>query len=222
MMKLVTYAWLMLTFAVFAQHEFKPLPYAYDALEPYIDAATMQVHYEKHHKGYYNNFIASFDKYPELKKMSMLEIFKSIDKYDAVVRNNGGGYWNHEFFWECMWPGGKPLADNEFKALLVKTFGSEENFRKEFKQKGLSLFGSGWVWLILDEKKQLRIVTTPNQDNPLMNLSAEKGIPLLGLDVWEHAYYLKYQNRRSDYIDAFFHVINWDKVVENFYKAIQQ
>jgi Fe-Mn family superoxide dismutase len=218
-MKKVFFLFIVAVLGLSAQHEFKPLPYAYDALEPYIDAQTMQIHYEKHHKNYYNNFISCYEKFPELKQMSMIEIFKNIEKFGPKVRNNGGGYWNHEFFWDCMIPGGKAIPTGEFSALFLKTFGTLEDFKKEFKEKALNLFGSGWVWLILDKNKQLKIVTTPNQDNPYMNISSEQGIPLLALDLWEHAYYLKYQNRRGDYIDNFFNVINWEKVAENYKSA---
>lgn len=220
-MKRLFVFFLGLWIASHAQHEFKPLPYSFDALEPYIDAQTMQLHYDKHHRGYYNNFIAAYKTFPELEKMSMEEIFKNIQKYDVKVRNNGGGYWNHEFFWNCMIPGGRPLPEGKFSQELLKQWASLDNFKKEFKDAALSVFGSGWAWLIVDKEKKLRITTTPNQDNPLMSVASVQGYPVLGIDVWEHAYYLKYQNRRADYIDNFFNVINWEQVARNYERVSQ-
>ena len=199
-------------------HKFKALPYAYDGLEPYIDAQTMELHYDKHHRGYYNKFIAAIDDNDELTSSSMPDIFANISEYGPAIRNNGGGYWNHEFFWESMIPGGAGLPDGDFKNKITEDFGSLENFLAEFKNAGLSRFGSGWVWLIV-QRGDLLITSTANQDNPLMNTAEAVGTPLLALDVWEHAYYLKYQNKRGDYIDNFFKVINWIKVSERYYAA---
>lgn len=207
--------------AMSQMHQFKELPYAYDALEPYIDSTTMKVHYEKHHRGYYNKFINGIEKHEELQTMEMIDIFANISKYEPVIRNNGGGYWNHEFFWESMTPGGSEIPEGAFKDAFMKAFKSMDNFKKEFKDKALTLFGSGWVWLILNENKELQIVQTANQDNPLMDVAKIKGIPLLGLDVWEHAYYLKYQNNRGTYIDNFFNLIDWEKVNERYDAAIK-
>ncbi|MCX7696360.1 MAG: superoxide dismutase [Bacteroidales bacterium] len=217
-MKITTIFFVILYLLGSSQHEFKPLPYAYDALEPYIDAQTMQLHYDKHHRSYYNNFISTFKTFPELEKMSMEEVFSNINKYDVKVRNNGGGFWNHEFFWNCMISGGRPLPDGEFAKIFLKQWGSMDNFKKEFKEAALSVFGSGWAWLIVDKDKKLKITTTPNQDNPLMSVVSDRGYPILGLDVWEHAYYLKYQNRRAEYVENFFNVINWEQVVRNYEK----
>ncbi|PKP01064.1 MAG: superoxide dismutase [Bacteroidetes bacterium HGW-Bacteroidetes-6] len=201
-------------------HVFKPLPYGYDALEPYIDAQTMEIHYSRHHQGYYNKFMATIKGNAFLERASMADIFARIDEFPDAVRNNGGGYWNHEFFWEGMTNGGKPLPDGELKNRIVKQYGSFEEFVSAFSESALSVFGSGWTWLIADENG-LQIVNTANQDNPLMNTAVQKGIPLLALDVWEHAYYLKYQNKRSDYIANFLKVVDWQKV-DARYRAAQK
>lgn len=199
-------------------HVFKPLPYAYDALEPYIDAQTMEIHYSKHHQGYYNKFMAAIKGNDFLETASMPEIFTRIDEFPEAVRNNGGGYWNHEFFWEGMTSGGKPLPDGELKNLIVKQYGSFEEFVSVFSKSATSVFGSGWTWLIVNNGG-LQIVNTVNQDNPLMNTAVQKGIPLLALDVWEHAYYLKYQNKRGDYIANFLKVVDWQKIDERYRSA---
>ena len=189
------------------------LPYAYDALEPHIDARTMEIHHTKHHQAYVNNLNAAIDKAPELKNKSLDELMRGINSVpEAVrtaVRNNGGGHWNHSMFWELMGAnkGGEPkgkLAD-----AIAKAFGDFSKFKEQFAAAGGSRFGSGWAWLINDGGK-LSITSTPNQDNPLMDGKT----PILGLDVWEHAYYLKYQNRRPDYIAAWWNVVNWDAVAE--------
>lgn len=196
-------------------HEFKPLPYATDALEPYIDSKTMDIHYNKHHRGYYDKFMAAIADNEFLKTASMPEIFARMNEFSPAVRNNGGGYWNHEFFWESMSSDGGAMPEGKLKEAIISQFGSLEKFQIEFKSAGLGLFGSGWVWLIAEDGK-LKIVTTPNQDNPLMNVAVGQIRPLLALDVWEHAYYLKYQNRRADYIDGFFQIINWKMVDKRF------
>lgn len=196
-------------------HVFKPLPYAYNALEPYIDAKTMEVHYTKHHQGYFDKFMAAIKGNSMAESLSMIEIMARMNDFSAAVRNNGGGYWNHEFFWESMTPGGSLMPEGAFKTKLLAQFGSMEKFLEEFKNAGLSLFGSGWVWLV-QEKGSLKIVSTPNQDNPLMNVQAGTIIPLLALDVWEHAYYLKHQNKRGSYIDDFFRVVDWVTVSKRF------
>lgn len=206
--------------AMSQNHSFKALPYSYDALEPYIDAQTMEVHYDKHHRAYYNNFIKAIEGNNELQNSSMHEIFAKISDYSDAVRNNGGGYWNHDFFWESMTPGGAELAEGNLMNKIMTEFGSLENFQAEFKKAALARFGSGWAWLILQDGK-LKICSTPNQDNPLMNVVENKGTPLLALDVWEHAYYLKYQNKRGEYIDNFFKVVNWAKVSERYEAAIK-
>ena len=190
------------------------LPYAFDALEPHIDATTMQIHHGKHHQTYVNNLNAAIEKAPELAGKSLDDLMSGIDKVpEAVrtaVRNNGGGHWNHSLFWEIMSPsGGEPtgtLAD-----ALQDSFGGLARFKEQWATAGTGRFGSGWVWLLNDGGK-LSIMSTPNQDNPLM----EGKTPILGVDVWEHAYYLKYQNRRPDYIAAWWNVVNWDEVSRRF------
>ena len=185
------------------------LPYAYDALEPYIDAMTMEIHYSRHHAGYTANLNKAAADEGILKK-SIEEILKSVSKYSASVRNNGGGFYNHNLFWEVMKPGGG-MPKGVLKKKIDNTFGSFDAFKTQFSQKAATVFGSGWAWLI-EQKGSLIITSTPNQDNPLMDVVAEKGHPLLALDVWEHAYYLKYQNRRADYIGSFWNVVNWEYV----------
>jgi Fe-Mn family superoxide dismutase len=191
------------------------LPYAANALEPHIDAKTMEIHHGKHHNAYVtnlNNAIAGTD----AEKLSLEEINKNISKYPVAVRNNGGGHYNHSLFWTILGPnaGGAPtgaLAD-----AINATFGNFDEFKTKFAAAAAGRFGSGWAWLIVDGSKKLQITSTPNQDNPLMDVADVKGTPILGLDVWEHAYYLHYQNRRPDYITAFWNVINWSEVAKRF------
>ncbi|HQJ59016.1 MAG TPA: superoxide dismutase [Bacteroidales bacterium] len=222
MKKLIVIITILLSSKLIGQNfEFKPLPYAYDALEPFIDAKTMEIHYSKHHKTYYENFINSV-KGTKAENMSIEEIFSNVETLPTAVRNNGGGYWNHQFFWNIMAPQGKPLADKKLKNAINKSFGSFDSFKEQFKKSALSLFGSGWIWLIVDENKNLQIINTPNQDNPLMSIAPTKGIPILAIDIWEHAYYLKYQNRRSEYIDNWFQVINWEEVAKLYHQAIDK
>jgi Fe-Mn family superoxide dismutase len=206
--------------------EFQPLPYGYDALEPYIDKLTLEIHYSKHHRAYYDNFIKAI-KGTEVEFMDIMNIFKHISDYPDAIRNNGGGYFNHTFYWESMKANGGELPTGKLSEALVKTFGSFEEFRKQFSDAGKTRFGSGWAWLCMDDKGVLFVCSTPNQDNPLMDLPNEqtgiaerKGIPLLTMDVWEHAYYLKYQNRRPDYIDAFWNIINWEEVGKRYENAL--
>lgn len=196
--------------------ELPELPYAYDALEPHIDARTMEIHHTKHHNTYttnLNNAIAG----TELEGKSIEEILKSCADKPAV-RNNGGGYWNHNLFWEIMGPnkGGNPSG--ELAEAIDKDFGSFEAFKDEFAKAATTRFGSGWAWLCVTEGGKLEVCSTPNQDNPLMGEGC-KGTAILGLDVWEHAYYLNYQNRRPDYINAFFNVVNWDVVAKKYAEA---
>jgi superoxide dismutase, Fe-Mn family len=200
--------------------EFKPLPYAYDALEPYIDKQTVEIHYSKHHKAYYDNFMNAI-KGTEMEKMDMPDIFKNISKYPVAVRNNGGGYFNHTFYWESMKANGGGQPSGKLSEAISKTFGSFDEFKKQFSEAGKTRFGSGWAWLCMDDKGNLFICSTPNQDNPFMDLAEKKGIPLLTIDVWEHAYYLKYQNKRADYIDAFWNLINWEEVTTRYEKALK-
>lgn len=191
-----------------------PLPFAPDALEPHIDATTMQIHHDKHHQAYVDNLnkaIAGTDH----EKKSLEELLAGAGKISAAVRNNGGGHWNHSFFWETLSPKaeGKPVGN--LADLISSTFGSFDTFKEKFNNAGMTRFGSGWAWLTLKSGK-LEISSTPNQDNPLMDVAEIKGSPILGVDVWEHAYYLKYQNRRAEYLNAFWNVINWSKVAERF------
>ena len=197
--------------------ELPKLPYALSALEPHIDAKTMEIHHGKHHQAYVtnlNNAIAGTD----AEKMSIEDICKNISKFGAPVRNNGGGHYNHSLFWTIMAPnaGGSPTGD--LADAINSTFGSLDKLKEEFNKAAVSRFGSGWAWLIVHDGK-LIITSTPNQDNPLMDIAEVKGTPILGLDVWEHAYYLNYQNRRPDYASAFWNVINWNEVASLYLKA---
>lgn len=193
--------------------ELPKLPYAFDALEPHIDAKTMEIHHGKHHAGYTNNLNAAIEG-TDLAGLSIEEILKKgMDK--PAVRNNGGGYYNHNLFWEVMSPNGGGEPKGELGEAITKTFGSFEAFKDTFSKAAATRFGSGWAWLVVKDGK-LEVCSTPNQDNPLMPDVGCEGTPILGLDVWEHAYYLNYQNRRPDYINAFFNVVNWDKVAELF------
>jgi superoxide dismutase, Fe-Mn family len=191
------------------------LPYAYDALEPHIDAKTMEIHHSRHHNAYVNNFNSALK---DGEKRSLEEIMKSISSFSEAVRNNGGGHYNHSLFWEIMSPkgGGKPSGD--LLRAINGSFDSFDKFREQFSYQASSRFGSGWAWLLVKDGK-LVVSSTPNQDNPLMDIAEVRGTPILGLDVWEHAYYLKYQNRRGDYISQFWEVVNWDAVAERLQKA---
>ena len=196
--------------------QFPALPYAYDALEPYIDARTMEIHYDRHHRGYYNNLLNAIKGKP-LESMAIEDILKNVSSHGDAVRNNGGGYYNHTLFWNNM---GKGLASpsSDMVKALESAFGSFDSFKDTFGNAAKTRFGSGWAWLYMTPDKKLAVASTPNQDNTLMDLSPVKGSPLLGLDVWEHAYYLKYQNKRPDYVEAFWNVVNWQEV-EKRYKA---
>lgn len=193
--------------------ELPNLPYAFDALEPHIDARTMEIHHDKHHAGYTNNLNAAIEG-TELANASIEEILKT-GVGNPAVRNNGGGYYNHNLFWEVMSPNGGGQPSGELAQAIDEAFGSFESFKDQFSKAAATRFGSGWAWLIKKDGK-LEVTSTPNQDNPLMPVAEVQGTPLLGLDVWEHAYYLNYQNRRPDYINAFFNVVNWGKVAELF------
>ena len=198
--------------------EFKALAYAYDALEPYIDKMTMEIHYSRHHRAYYDNFLKAISGTP-LEEKNLTEIFYEMSKYPAGVRNNGGGYYNHELYWDNMTPNGTAMSTG-FMNQLIKQFGSVEKFKEDFANAGMTRFGSGWAWLSVDADNELFISSTANQDNPLMDIAEKRGTPLLAMDVWEHAYYLKYQNKRVDYISAFWNVINWKVVEERYNKAM--
>lgn len=197
-------------------HELPPLPYGFDALEPYIDERTMQVHHGKHHQGYVNKLNAALEKYPELQAKSVEELLSDLDAVPedirTTVRNNGGGHANHSQFWPAMKPGGGGEPQGALADAINATFGSFESFKEEFSKAAATRFGSGWAWLCLDGAGKLVVTSTPNQDNPVT-----QGLkPILGLDVWEHAYYLSYQNRRPDYIAAWWNVVNWDEVAARY------
>jgi Fe-Mn family superoxide dismutase len=197
--------------------ELPALPYAYDALEPYIDKMTMEIHHTKHHNAYVTNLNKAVEG-TEMEGKSLEDLMANISKYPVAVRNNGGGHWNHSMFWTLMKKGGGgeptgPLAD-----AIKSSFGSFADFKTQFSNAGATRFGSGWAWLIKQSGK-LVVTSTPNQDNPLMDVADVKGTPLLGLDVWEHAYYLKYQNRRPEYIENWWNVVNWAEVAKRFAEA---
>lgn len=199
-------------------YEQQPLPYKYNALEPAIDAATMELHYSKHAASYAKNLAEAVSaEGVDKQEKKLTEILSKISRYSDKMRNNGGGHYNHEFFWKSM---KAPMENNMPAGALLdainRDFGSVEAFKTQFADAAKTRFGSGWAWLIIDKKGRLKVTSTPNQDNPIMNVVDERGTPLLGLDVWEHAYYLKYQNKRPDYITAWWSVVNWNVVAERF------
>ncbi len=199
-------------------HQLPPLPYDYAALEPHIDAQTMQIHHDKHHAAYVNNLNAALEKAPELADKPVEELISNLDSVPeairAAVRNNGGGHLNHTLFWDIMTPGGASQPSGELLGAIEASFGSLEDFKTQFNDAGVKRFGSGWVWLVKDASGKLSLTSTPNQDNPI----SEGQTPILGNDVWEHAYYLKYQNLRPKYLEAWWNVVNWDKVAQNYAK----
>jgi superoxide dismutase, Fe-Mn family len=197
--------------------ELPALPYASDALEPNIDKATMEIHHDKHHAAYVTNLNKALEGKED--GSSIEEICKNISKYPVAVRNNGGGHFNHSLFWTVMAPNAGGTPTGELAAAIDAAFGSFEDFKTAFSQAGITRFGSGWAWLIVTADGKLAVSSTPNQDNPLMDVADVKGTPILGMDVWEHAYYLKYQNRRPDYVASFFNVINWTEVARLFAAA---
>ncbi len=199
--------------------QFPSLPYAYDALEPNIDAMTMEIHYTRHHKAYFDNLMAAV-KDTEMADMPFGELLKNISKFPVAVRNNGGGHFNHSLFWNIMSANGGGKPQGELAEAINKAFGSFEAMQEKFNTAAKTRFGSGWAWLCVKSDKSLEICSTPNQDNPLMDVSECGGTPILGLDVWEHAYYLKYQNKRPDYVGAFWNVVNWEEVSKNYANAI--
>jgi Fe-Mn family superoxide dismutase len=200
----------------FGQFKLPALGFKYNALEPYIDSTTMYIHYNFHHAAYVNNLNKVLEKYPELYKKDILELIQNINVLPAdiqtAVRNNGGGYYNHSLFWTMLAPYGSTKISPDLEKLLVNNFGSIDAFKAEFEKAAVGRFGSGWVWLIKEPSGKLRIISTANQDNPLMPMAEVKGKPVLTLDVWEHAYYLKYQNKRAAYAKAFWNVVNWTEV----------
>lgn len=199
-----------------------PLPYAPEALEPYIDAETMNIHHGRHHKAYVDNLNAQVANFPELAGMSLEAMQASISKYNVAVRNNGGGHYNHSVFWQMLAPagkGGEPSA--ALAAAIERRFGSLDAMKAEVNRAAAGQFGSGWAWLIVGADGELAVTATANQDNPLMDVVPVRGTPVLGVDVWEHAYYLKYQNRRAAYLDAWWSVVNWQEVNRRYEAATQ-
>lgn len=194
------------------------LPYAFNALEPHIDARTMEIHHGKHHNAYVTNLNNAVAGKPE-EKLSIEEICKSISKYPAAVRNNGGGHYNHSLFWNIMAPGAGGKPSGALSDAINSAFGNFDEFKTKFATAGATRFGSGWAWLIVGSDGKLQVSSTPNQDNPLMDVADVKGTPILGCDVWEHAYYLNYQNRRPDYITAWWNVVNWNEVAKRLAAA---
>jgi Fe-Mn family superoxide dismutase len=198
------------------------LPYEFSALEPYIDTQTMEIHHGKHHAAYVNNLNTALSNYPDLQNKTLEELIRDINALpkdiQSAVRNNGGGHWNHAFFWEILQPKAPQAPVGALAQAIEKRFGSFARFKEEFTKAATTRFGSGWAWLIFTQS-DLQVFSTPNQDNPLMNIAEMQGAPILGLDVWEHAYYLKYQNRRPEYISAFWNIINWEKANAHYEKA---
>ena len=192
----------------------KPLPFAMDAISNFVDATTMQHHYTKHAATYCKNLNEAYTQELGLRDRSLDKILHKISKYSIKMRNNAGGHFNHEFFWQCITPTNSKTPKAKTLALINSSFNSVDNFKQQFSDAAKQRFGSGWAWLVIDKKGKLAVGSTPNQDNPLMNVSTLRGKPLLALDVWEHAYYLKYQNKRADYISNFWQHINWDFVEE--------
>lgn len=199
-------------------HELPKLPYAYDALEPHIDAKTMEIHHSKHHGGYVSKLNAAIEGTDDA-KASLEDLMKNVSKKSTAIRNNGGGHYNHSLFWSIMSPNGGGTPSGDLAEAINSTFGSFDAFKDEFSKAAATRFGSGWAWLCLNTSGKLCVCSSPNQDNPLMDVAECPGTPLMGLDVWEHAYYLKYQNRRPDYIEAFFNVVDWDAVAKRYADA---
>ena len=195
--------------------ELPELDYAYNALEPDIDAATMEIHHTKHHAAYTNNLNAALEGTSDL-KTSIEDLMGKVSKQSVAVRNNGGGFYNHNLFWKVIGPNGGGKPSGELLAAIEKSFGTFDKFKEEFSKAAATRFGSGWAWLVKQGGGKLVVSSTPNQDNPLMDVAEVRGTPILGLDVWEHAYYLNYQNRRPDYIQAFWNIVNWDEVAARF------
>jgi Fe-Mn family superoxide dismutase len=198
----------------------EPLPYAYNALNEAIDPMTMEIHYTKHAAAYASNLQAAAKKENIDTSKPVEDVLRNISKYSVAVRNNGGGHYNHELFWKLMAPNGGNLPSGKLADAINSSFGSFEAFKNQFSDAGKNRFGSGWAWLVVDNDKKLRIGSSPNQDNPLMDIAELKGFPLMGLDVWEHAYYLRYQNKRADYINNWWKVANWNYIQERYQSVI--
>lgn len=201
-------------------HQFPELPYEYDALEPTIDEATMRIHHGKHHQAYFDRFTAAIEG-TELESTQIEDILANISTRSPAIRNNGGGYFNHILYWNVMSPTGGNSPEGELSDAINSAFGSFEKLKEEFTNAALTQFGSGWAWLIVNAEGKLEVTSTANQDNPLMDTAPVKGTPILGCDVWEHAYYLNYQNKRPDYVEAWWTVVNWNYVSQQYKKALQ-
>jgi len=214
--KIILFLFFATTLFSYGQFKIPALPFKYSALEPTIDSATMYIHHDFHHAAYAANLNKALEKYPELYKKDILELIQHISVLPAdiqtAVRNNGGGFYNHSFFWSIMAPAGTAPMTLKLEKILIDNFGSIDAFKSEFEKAAVGRFGSGWAWLIKDSAGKLRIISTPNQDNSLMQDAVVKGKPVLTIDVWEHAYYLKYQNKRVAYVKAFWNVVNWTEV----------
>lgn len=193
-----------------SEQTFQDLPYSFSALEPNFDKATMEIHYSKHYRTYYNNMMETIKIKPEWGNIPLLDLFRNVSQYPITLRNNAGGFFNHLFFWNILTPGGKQKPEGKLLEAINHEFGSFDEFKIEFGEVAKKRFGSGWAWLILTPEKKLVITSTPYQDNPYMDIAENRGTPILALDVWEHAYYLKYQNRRADYILSFWDVVDWN------------
>ena len=201
-------------------YQLPALPYAYVALEPYIDAATMEIHHTKHHQGYTTKLNAALEE-AELANEDLEDLFTKISELPKGIRNNGGGYYNHKLFWTILSPKGGGEPTGAVAKAITDAYGSFEAFKEAFDAAAATRFGSGWAWLIVGEDNKVKVTSTPNQDNPLMDVADDKGTPILGLDVWEHAYYLNYQNKRPEYISAFWKLLNWDEVEKRYQEAIK-
>lgn len=204
---------------VMSKLEFPNLAYSYDALEPNIDALTMEIHYSRHHKAYFTNLQNAISG-TEMEDLSLDEILRNISKYPTAIRNNGGGHFNHTLFWSVLSPDGGGRPSGELAEAINSKFGSFENFQETFNTAAKTRFGSGWAWLCVKEDNSLSVCSSANQDNPIMDVAECQGSPILGLDVWEHAYYLKYQNKRPDYVSAFWNVVNWNEVQKRYARAL--
>jgi superoxide dismutase, Fe-Mn family len=203
---------------VAGKYQLPALPYSYDAIEPYIDKETMEIHHSRHHQTYVDNLNKAIDGNAAAQALNLEGLCKEISKFPAAVRNNAGGHYNHSFFWNILSPDGGEKPGGKLGAAIENSFQSFDNFKTKFTEAALGHFGSGWAWLV-SNKGKLEIGTTPNQDNPLMDVSSFRGIPVIGLDVWEHAYYLKHQNKRSDYIKAWWGAVNWQQAEKNYQES---
>lgn len=206
---------LLLTISVSAQFSQKPLPFTYTDFEPFVDAQTMEIHYSKHHAAYIKNLNAAVVG-TDAAKMSLTEIFSNVSKFSPAIRNNAGGHYNHELFWSILTPIKNTKPSTDLEKAITETFGNIDILKEKINAAATSRFGSGWAWLSVDKNNKLVVSSTPNQDNPLMDVAETKGIPILGIDVWEHAYYLKYQNKRAEYLTSIWNIINWDEVSTNY------